>query len=165
MLIEQLIDLKKVRTDNLKFRTDLQDQVMDGWSVTLSINVYKGRLPKKSSNPKWRLVLSMLVTTWLPNITFHLQPIWLQTLFAIDSEWRQTLSPSFSEQPSEVTVIQILAEAFPSLRILGQVVDIDLLLCIGFDSEHLVLFLYHTFTQRSVTDRKIERSNGLGFGQ
>ena len=34
MLIEQLIDLEKVRTDNLKFRTDLGDQVMDGWSVT-----------------------------------------------------------------------------------------------------------------------------------
>ena len=34
MLIEQLIDLEKVRTDNLKLRTDLRDRVMDGWSVT-----------------------------------------------------------------------------------------------------------------------------------
>ena len=34
MLIKQLIDLEKVRIDNLKFRTDLGDQVMDGWSVT-----------------------------------------------------------------------------------------------------------------------------------
>ena len=34
MLIEQLIDLEKVRTDNLKFRTDFRDQIMDGWSVT-----------------------------------------------------------------------------------------------------------------------------------
>ena len=34
MLIEQLIGLEKVSTDNLKFRTELQDQVMDGWSVT-----------------------------------------------------------------------------------------------------------------------------------
>ena len=34
MLIEQLIDLEKVRTDNLKFRTDLRDRVMDGWSET-----------------------------------------------------------------------------------------------------------------------------------
>ena len=31
MLIEQLKDLEKVRTDNLKFRTDFQDIVMDGW--------------------------------------------------------------------------------------------------------------------------------------
>ena len=32
--MEQLIDFRKVRTENLKFRTDLQDQVMDGWLVT-----------------------------------------------------------------------------------------------------------------------------------
>ena len=51
MLIEQLIDLEKVRTENLKFRTDLRDQVMDGWSVTKMI-VYKGKLLKKSSNRK-----------------------------------------------------------------------------------------------------------------
>ena len=34
MLIEQLIDLEKVRTDTFKFRTDLGDLVMDGWSLT-----------------------------------------------------------------------------------------------------------------------------------
>ena len=34
MLIEQLIDFKNVRTDNLKFRIDFGDQVIDGWSVT-----------------------------------------------------------------------------------------------------------------------------------
>ena len=34
MLIEQLIDLEKVRTENLKFRTDLRDQIIDRWSVT-----------------------------------------------------------------------------------------------------------------------------------
>ena len=34
MLIEQLVDLRKVRTEDLKFRTDLRDLVMDGWSVT-----------------------------------------------------------------------------------------------------------------------------------
>ena len=33
MLIEQLIDLEKNITENLKFRTDLPDQVMDTWSV------------------------------------------------------------------------------------------------------------------------------------
>ena len=34
MFIEQLIDLEKVRTDNLKFRADRRDRVMDGWSAT-----------------------------------------------------------------------------------------------------------------------------------
>ena len=63
VIIEQLINLKKVRTDNLKFRTDLRDRVMDGWPVTQEMNVYKGRLLKKSSNRKSKLVLSTLVTT------------------------------------------------------------------------------------------------------
>ena len=33
-LIKQLTNLEKVRTQNLKFRTDLQDLDMDFWSVT-----------------------------------------------------------------------------------------------------------------------------------
>ena len=67
--------------------------------------VYKGRLLKKSSNRKSKLVLSTLVTTWLSNIAFHLQLIWLQTLVAIDSESRQTSFQSFCAQPSEVAVL------------------------------------------------------------
>ena len=35
MLVKQLIDLEKVKTDNLIFRTNLRDRVIDGWSVTL----------------------------------------------------------------------------------------------------------------------------------
>ena len=34
MLIKQLKDLRKVRSENLKFRTDLRDLVMEGWPVT-----------------------------------------------------------------------------------------------------------------------------------
>ena len=45
--------------------------------------VHKEKLLRKSSNRKWKLDLSKLVTTWLSNIAFHLQPIWLQTLVAI----------------------------------------------------------------------------------
>ena len=52
VLIEQLINLEQVRTDNLKFRTDLQDPVMDGWSVTQHMIVYKDRSLKKSSESK-----------------------------------------------------------------------------------------------------------------
>ena len=48
---------------------------------------------------------------------------------------------------------------------LGHVVNLDLLLCTGFDSEHVVLFLCHIFTQRPVNDRKIEQSDGRGFGR
>ena len=34
MLIKQLKDLRKVRSENLKFRTDLRDLVMEDWPVT-----------------------------------------------------------------------------------------------------------------------------------
>ena len=47
--------------------------------------VYKGRLLKKSSNQKSKLILSTLVTTWLSSSAFHLRP----TLVAIDSESRR----------------------------------------------------------------------------
>ena len=40
-----------------------------------------------------------------------------------------------------------------------------LLLCSGFNSKYEVLFLCHIFTQRSMANRKIERSNGRDFGR
>ena len=89
------------------------------------MNVYKGRLLKKSSNRKSKLVLSTLVTAWLWNIAFHLQPIWLQTLVAINSELRLTSFPSFCVQPSEVPALfNLNLSRRPFLR---QVVNTDLL--------------------------------------
>ena len=41
MLIEHLVDLEKVRTENLKFRIDFQDQVMDGWSIAQNLQSIK----------------------------------------------------------------------------------------------------------------------------
>ena len=105
LLIEQLINLEKVRTGILKFRTDLWDRVMDGWSVTQQMIVYKDNLLKKSSNWKLKLVLSTLVTTCLSNITFHLLPVSLPTLDAIVSESCQTSFPSLCAPPSEVAVL------------------------------------------------------------
>ena len=46
MLIEQLINLEKVRTENLKFGKDLRDRVMDGWSL-VSNTVDKSKCSKK----------------------------------------------------------------------------------------------------------------------
>ena len=110
------------------------------------MNVYKGRLPKKSSHWKSKLVLSTLVTTWLSNIALHLRPIWLQTLVAIDSESRLKSFPSFCVPPSEVAVL--FYSNLSRRPFLGQVVDLDLMLCTGFNSEHAVLFLCYIFTQR-----------------
>ena len=107
--------------------------------------------------------MSTLVTTWLSNIAFHLQSIWLQTLVAIDSESRLTSFPRFCAPPSEVAVL--FDSNLSRLPFLGQVVDLDLLLCTGFDSEHAVSFLCHISTQRPMNDRKMERSDWRGFGQ
>ena len=85
MLIEQLIDIEKVRTDNLKFRTDLRDLAMDGWSKT-QMNVYKDELLKKSSNQKSNSSCQHWSLHGFQNRAFHLQPIWLQILVAVDSD-------------------------------------------------------------------------------
>ena len=164
MLIKQLINPRKVKTEKLKFRTNLCYQVMDCWSVTQYMIVYKGRLLKKSSNCKSKSVLSTLVSTLLSNIAFHLLLIWLHTLVAIGSVSRLTSFPSlsFCTQQSEVALLfNLNLSRLPFLR---QVVDLDLLLCIGFNLEHVVLFLCHSSTQRPMNDWKIERSNGCSFG-
>ena len=105
MLVKQLIYLEKMRTENLKNRTDDWDPVMDCWSVTKWMIGYKDRLLKKSSNRKSKLILWTLITTWLSNIAFHLRPIWLQTFVAIDSESRLTSFPRFCVLPPEVAVL------------------------------------------------------------
>ena len=121
------------------------------------------QIAKKSSNRKSKLAMSTLVTAWLSNIAFHLRPIWLQALVAIDSELRLTSFPSFCAPPSEVAA---LFDSNLSRRpFLGQVFDSYLVLCTGFDSEYAVLFVCHIFTQRSMADRKIERSDRRCFGR
>ena len=82
---------------------------------------------------------------------------------AIDSESRLTLFPSSCWLPSEVAV---LFNSNSSRRpFLGQVFDLDLLLCTEFDLEHAVLILCHISTQRPMNNRKMERSYGRYFGR
>ena len=90
------------------------------------------------------------VDRMVSNIEFHLRQIWLQTLVAIDCESRLTLFPSFCAPPSEFTVL--FDSNLSRCPFLGQVVDLDLLLCTVFDSEHAVLFLCHIFIQRPMSD-------------
>ena len=73
---------------------------------------------------------------FLGQVALHLQPIWLQTLVAIYSESYQTLFPSFCAPPSEVAVM--FRSNLSRRPFLGQFVNLDLLLCAGFDSEHAV---------------------------
>ena len=80
---------------------------------------------------------------FLGQVAFHLLPILPQTLDAIDSESCQTSFPSFCAPQSEVAVLFYLN--LSRLPFLGQVVNLHLLLCTGFDSEQLfcsyVIFL------------------------
>ena len=78
------------------------------------MNVYKGRLLKISSNWKLKLVLSTLVTTRLPNIAFHLQPICLQTLVAINSEIRIRITSDIVFQLLHATIKSLCAVRFKS---------------------------------------------------
>ena len=66
-------------------------------------NCLQRQIAKKSSNPKLKLFLSMLISTWLPNNTFYLQSIWLQILVAIDSESCKALFLSFCPDGSQFT--------------------------------------------------------------
>ena len=63
--------------------------------------------------------------------------------------------PIFCAPPSEVAVL--FDSILSRLPFLGQVVDLDLLLCTGFNSEHAVLFLCHIFTQRPMVQWLIEQ--------
>ena len=131
-----------------------------GWLVG---NTVDDCLQRQIAKKKSKLVLSTLVTAWLSNIAFHLLSIWLQTLGTIDSESRLTLFSNLCEQLSEVAVLfKSNLSRRPFLR---QVVDLDLLLWTGFYLEHAVLFLCHFLTQRPMTDRKVERIDGRGFGR
>ena len=87
--------------------------------------------------------------------------------FATVGCYRFRITPDFVSKhctpPSEVAAL--FDSNLSRLPFLGQVVDTDLLLCTGFDSEHVVLFLCHIFAQRRMNDRKIQRSDGRGLGQ
>ena len=95
-------------------------------------------------------------------VTFHLRPIELQALVAIDSKSCQTSFPSICAPPSEVAVL--FYSNLSRLPFLREVINLDLLLCTGLKSEYAVLFLCHMFTQRPMNDCKIEWSDGRCFG-
>ena len=43
MLIDKVINLRKVKTKNLYFRTDVQKLLNNGWSVTQWTTIFRGR--------------------------------------------------------------------------------------------------------------------------
>ena len=114
------------------------------------------------SHPGQKSAVTVRIT-WHSSIAFHLRPIWLQTLVVGSIQnhaWHRFQAFARRHLKSLCYSIRPFTEA-----LLGQVVDLDLLLCTGFNSEHAVLFLCHIFTQRQMADRKIERSDGRCFGR
>ena len=63
----------------LRTWTYLWDQAMEGWSVTQWMIILSSKSLQKYQNRNSKLVSSMQVSTWLPNITCNLQLIWLQS--------------------------------------------------------------------------------------
>ena len=106
----------------------------------------------------------MQVFLWLSNIAFHFQPIWLQTFVAIDSESVQRLFLSFCMLTFEVTVL--FNWNLSTLPFLGQIVNLDLLVCTGFDLEYADLFLCLCFfIQRPMYNWRIDKSYECCFGR
>ena len=134
-----------------------------GWLVSSTLyECLQRQITQKIFKLKIQAPLSTLVSTWRSNIAFHLQVIWLQNVLAINLESRLTSFPSFCAQSSEVAVL--FYSNLSRCPFLEQVVDLDLLLCTGFNLEDAVLFQCHILTQRPKADRKIERSDGCCFG-
>ena len=85
--------------------------------------VDKGRLPEKILKSK----IKAPPINAGHNIAFYLLSIWLQTLVAINSESCQTSFPNFCSLSSEVAVL--FDSKLSRCPFLGQIVDLDLLLC------------------------------------
>ena len=113
ILIEQLINLRKVKSyysklpvlsGTLKVRTICKIKL---WWVSNTVHDCLHRqIAEKIKN--WNLSC--------PNIAFHLLPIWVQTLVAINSEWCRASFPSFCVPPDELLccLIQIWADMLSS---------------------------------------------------
>ena len=152
MLIEQLINLEKVTTDNLKFMTDLRDRVMDGWSENLQIENWS------SSCQGWSLYGFQTSHFFCDRFGCKL---WLHSIQ--NHAWHRF--QAFASRHLKFDgrcAVRFETEQTPFPRT-GR--NSDLLLCKGFDSEHAVLFLGHVLTQRPINDRKIERSYRRCFGR
>ena len=124
----RLINLQKVKAENLKFRTDLRDLNVDGWSVKQQVIDYKGRLLKN------QMILKLKIEACPLNaghyMAFKYSISFVSNLVAIESESCQKLFPSLYAPPSEVAVL--FNSNLSRRPILGQVVNLDLLLCTGF---------------------------------
>ena len=124
------------------------------------------KIAQKSSNLKSKLVLSGSVNAG-HYVAFKYRISFVRDLAENFGCYRFRITPDIVSklcaQPSEVTAL--FNSNLSRHPFLGQVVDTDMLLCTGFDSEHAVLMICHIFAQRRMNDRKIQRSDGRCLGR
>ena len=110
---------------------------------------------QKSDN--WELEIQDRPSRSSSNITFHLQLIWLQTLLqSIQDHARHCFQALLTAMGSSCSVWLKYMSRCPFLR---HGFYLDLLLCTGFNSEHVDLFLCPMFTQRPQNDQNMEQWN------
>ena len=166
MLIEQLINLKKVKTDYLKFRTDLGDSVMDGWSVThwdkclqrqIAQKIFKSKTEAHQVNAGHCMAFKHRIS-FVMDLAAKLCKLWLR-LIQIHACYRFQAFVS-SSLKSLCYLIRIWADALSLDRSLiysccfAQGSIWNLLFC------SYVIFLL----SRPMTDEKIEQNYGRCFG-
>ena len=94
MLTVQLINFRKEKSENLKFRIEIGP-----------MKILSSRFLKNSLDQESELVHSTHASAYLSNISFNWRPIVLQTLVAINSESCQRSFQSMCALPSEVAVL------------------------------------------------------------
>ena len=146
ILINQLINLRNVRTENLRLRTDLLDRVMELVSNTTD-GCFEQQIAKKIFNMKIKA-----------------GPInaGLNTAFKHCISFATDLAANFGCYPLRIMsdivskLLRLAAVLFDwnlsRLPFLGHVIYLDLLLCTGFNLDHAVLLLCHNCTQSPIND-------------
>ena len=110
--------------------------------------VYKGRLLKISKIENWSLSLPLQIATW-PFIRCQFGcKLWLPL---IQNHARHCFQ-AFCTPPVQFN-LNLNRHPF-----LGQVADLDLLLCTGFNSEHAYLFLCHIFLKDQWMIEKLSKT-------
>ena len=137
VLNKWFIDLRKVKTDHFKFRTDLWEQVWDDCPATQEMIILSSWFLKEVFETKLKLVHSLQVWIWLESIAFHLQQFWLQTLVAINLGSCQR---SFRIMPEIIPSFFALQSEVAVLFDLNLSRSLDLLLCTELNSELVDLF-------------------------
>ena len=166
MLIEQLINLKKVKTDYLKFRTDLGDSVMDGWSVThwdkclqrqIAQKIFKSKTEAHQVNAGHCMAFKHRIS-FVMDLAAKLCKLWLR-LIQIHACYRFQAFVS-SSLKSLCYLIRIWADALSLDR------SFIYSCCFAQGSIWNLLFCSYVIflLSRPMTDEKIEQNYGRCFG-